>query len=156
MHRVRGCGAEAARAFQESVDLAATTILEQYIADGDWTPSNWAISSENLDHLEVALVSALEKAGFGTMSFKPERFYRQYMPAQWKGLHVIVVNGFYASASDLFPRREISPDLWRHEPLTVFGGGCGFWKAVYLVERNEFMVPTNQGRHSAVLCNAPK
>jgi hypothetical protein len=135
---------------------AAGIILKRYIADGKWTPNNWAISSENLDLLEVALGSALAKAGVGTTSFKAEGFYRQYMPAQWKGLHVIVVNGFYASASDLFPERGISPDLWKHELLTVFGGGCGYWNAVYVVERNEFMVPRGRGRHSAVLCNAPK
>ncbi len=78
---------------------AATTILKWYVADDAWSTSEWAISSENLDLLEVALSSALAKAGFGTMSFKTWSFYRQYMPAQWKGLHLIVVNGFYESAS---------------------------------------------------------
>jgi len=78
---------------------AATTILKWYVADGNWSTAEWPISSENLDLVEVALASALAKEGFQQMSFKTQVFYRQYMPAQWKGLHLIVVNGFYRSAS---------------------------------------------------------
>jgi hypothetical protein len=136
---------------------AATTILKWYVAGGAWSTSEWAISSENLDQLEVGLASALAKSGFDTTSFKTRSFYRQYMPAQWKGLHLIVVNGFYESASDMFPDKNIDPDLWKHELLVSFGGGCYQWRAVYIVEQNRFMVlQSHGGRRSTVICNGPK
>jgi hypothetical protein len=135
---------------------AATTILERYVADDAWSASEWPMSSENLDLLEVALASTLAKAGFGTMSFKLRDFYRQYMPAQWKGLHLIVVNGFDESASDMFPKKNIDPDLWKHELFVSFGGGCGQLRAVYIVEQNRFMVLRHYSRHATVACNAPK
>jgi hypothetical protein len=137
---------------------AATSILKRHSANGDWRTDEWTISSENLDRLEVALASALAKSDFGLSSFKTRDFYRQYMPARWKDLHVIIVNGFYASQSDLFPNRGIAPDRWKHELVTVFGGGCGFWYTVYVVERNRLMVFQGDGsrRHATVVCNAPK
>jgi hypothetical protein len=99
---------------------------------------------------------ALAKAGFDTMSFKTRSFYRQYMPAQWKGLHLIVVNGFYASASDMFPDKGIDPDKWKHEILTAFGGGCGFWRAIYIVEQDRLMALQPHSHLATVVCNGPK
>jgi hypothetical protein len=99
------------------------------------------------------------KSEFGLSSFKARArdFYRQYIPARWKDLHVIIVNGFYASESDLFSNR-IAPDHWKHELVTVFGGGCGFWYTLYVVEQNRLMVFQDEGsrRHATVVCNAPK
>jgi hypothetical protein len=73
---------------------AESPILERRNARGDWRTDEWAIGSQNLDHLEVALASALANAEFGRTSFKVRHFYRQYMPARYKGLQVIVVNAF--------------------------------------------------------------
>jgi dihydrofolate reductase len=137
---------------------AATTILKWYVPGHAWTTSEWEISSEVLGPLEVALASGLAKAGVGqTSSFKTQDFYRQYMPARWKRLHLIVVNGFYESASDMFPDKGIDPGQWKHELSTVFGGGCGFWRAIYVVEQNRLMVlQSHGGSRSTVICNGPK
>jgi hypothetical protein len=135
---------------------AATTILKWYVPDSNWSTTEWPISWDKLDLLEIALASALAKAGVRQMSFKTQGFYRQYMPAQWKGLHLIVVNGFYASASDLFPDKGIDPDKWKHELLTAFGGGCGFWRAIYIDEENRLMTLRPHSHHATVICNAPK
>jgi len=136
---------------------AATTILKWYVPGHAWTTSEWEISSEVLGPLEVALASGLAKAGVGQASFKTQKFYRQYMPARWKGLRLIVVNGFYESASDMFPDKGIDPDQWKHELSTVFGGGCRFWRAIYIVEQNRLMVLQEYGGfRSTVICNGPK
>jgi hypothetical protein len=137
---------------------AAASILKRRSANHDWSTGEWAISSEDLDHLEGALGPAMAKAGIGLKSFKAHEFYRQYMPARWKDLHVIIVNGFYKSASDLFPDRGIAPDQWKHELVTTFGGGCGYWYAVYIVEQNRLMALKNGhgSRDATLICNAPK
>jgi hypothetical protein len=137
---------------------AAAPILERRRAGNDWTTSEWSISTEDLDHLEGALAVEMEKAGNGISSFKTHEFYRQYMPARWKGLNVIIVNGFDKSVSDLFPDRGIAPDQWKHELVTTFGGGCAYWYAVYVVEQNRLMVLKNSdgSRHATLICNAPK
>jgi hypothetical protein len=136
---------------------AASTILQWYVPGHAWTTSEWEIRSEALGPLEVALASGLAKAGVGRTSFKTRNFYRQYMPARWKGLHLIVVNGFYESVSDMFPDKGIDPEQWKHELSTVFGGGCGFWRAIYIVEQNKLMVLQSLGGpRSTVICNGPK
>jgi|HubBroStandDraft_4_1064222.scaffolds.fasta_scaffold604721_2 hypothetical protein len=136
---------------------AATTILKSYVADGNWDTAEWPISSEDLDLLEVALAPALSKEVLPRTSLTVHDFYRQYMPARWKGLRVIVVNGFYASNSDLYPNdRRIDPDEWKHELLTIFGGGCGFWSAIYIVEQNRLMSSQSDSDHAMVVCNARK
>ena len=134
---------------------AATTVFEYVAVDG-WSTNERAISSEDLDLVEVALASALAKRGFAKRSLNTRVFYRQYIPAQWKGLHLIVVNGFYKSASDMFPDQGVDPDLWKHKLLWVFGGGCGFWQAIYIVEQNRLMVLDGRGYHATLLCNGPK
>src|SRR5437899_2508750 len=91
---------------------AATSFLKRHGAGGDWRAAGWAISPEDLDRLEVALASALPKSGIRLPSFKARDFYRQYIPARWKNLHVIIVNGFFASESELFPNQGIAPDRW--------------------------------------------
>ena len=102
--------------------------------------------------MERALTVAIEKLGSGLASFELGAFYRQYIPAQWKGLHIIIVNAFDKSASDLFPNRGISPNQWKHELVTTFGGGCAYWNAVYVVEQNHLMVlKNNNGRRDAAL-----
>jgi hypothetical protein len=101
---------------------AATTILKWYVPDRAWITSEWGVSSEALDPLEVALAAGLAKAGVSQTSFKIRDFYRQHMPARWKKLHLIVVNGFYESASDMFSDKGIDPEQWKHELLTAFGG----------------------------------
>ena len=54
------------------------------------------------------------------------------MPAKWKGLHLIVVNGSYASNSELHPNdKRIDLDDWKHKFMLIFGDGCGFWNAAY-------------------------
>jgi len=137
---------------------AAAPLLERHDADGDWRASEWTISPKDLDRLEAVLAPALRTSDVGRSSFDTHAFYRQYMPVRWKTFHVIVVNGFNASASDLFPDRGISPDQWKHELMTVFGGGCGYWYTVYVVEQNRLMALPREGarRKSAVVCNAPK
>jgi hypothetical protein len=115
----------------------------------------------DLDGLEVTLASALRKShvGRGRSSFKTPigDFYRQYVPVRWNGLHVILVNGFYASRSDLFPNRGIATDLWKRELVTVFGGGCGFWYTLYIVEQQRLATfPDDRYRHQTVVCNAAK
>lgn len=137
---------------------AAAPILERRRAGTNWTTSEWSISTEDLDHLEEALALEMEKSGNGLKSFKPRDFYRQYMPARWKGLRVIIVNGFDKSASDLFPDRGISPDQWKRELVTTFGGGCAYWYAVYVVDQNRLMVLNNsdRSRRATLICNGPK
>ena len=136
---------------------AATTILERYVTGDNWSTTEWPIKAENLDRLEVVLAPALAKAGLRRMSLETEVFYRQYMPARWKGLRLIVVNGFYKSASELFPDKGADPDQWKHELLTAFGGGCWFWRAVYVVEQNRLMVlQSHGGIRSTLICNGPK
>jgi hypothetical protein len=137
---------------------AAATILKRRRADTEWDASEWSISNEDLDHLESALAVEMGKEGGGLRSFKPHEFYRQYMPARWKGLRVIVVNGFDKSASDLFPDRGFSPDQWKRELMTAFGGGCAYWYAVYVVDQNRLMILKNSdgSRHATLICNGPK
>lgn len=139
---------------------AAASILKRHSANGDWRTDEWAISSENLDRLEVVLAAALGKSDLGLPSLeaRARNFYRQYMPARWKDLHVIIVNGFYESDSDLFPNRGIALDRWKHELVTAFGGGCWFWYTVYVVEQDRLMVFQAEGSplHATVACNGPK
>ena len=137
---------------------AAASILERRRAGDDWITSEWLISAENVDHLEEALIVEMGKTGSGLRSFKPHEFYRQYMPARWKGFKAIVVNGFDKSASDLFPGRGIPTDQWRRELVTTFGGGCAYWYAVYIVEQNRFMELNNSdgSRRATLICNGPK
>ena len=136
---------------------AASAILKTYIPDGDWDTAEWPITSENLDLLEVALAPALAQKVLPRTSLKAQDFYRQYMPAEWKGLHLIVVNGFYASNSELHPNdKRIEPDDWKHEFMLIFGDGCGFWNAVYIVEQNRLMSSQSDSDHGNVVCNARK
>ncbi len=134
----------------------APTILKRYVAVDNWSMDDWPIGSENLDPVEVALASALAKEALPRTSWKAQDFYRQYMPARWKGFHLIVVNGFYASSSELYPNdKRIDPNDWKHELMLIFGGGCGFWSAIYIVEQNRLM-SLQPDSDTTVVCNAPK
>jgi hypothetical protein len=90
------------------------------------------------------------------MTQKTYGYYRQYMPARWQGLHLIVVNGFYQSASEMFPGKGLLADKWKHELLSAFGGGCLFWRAAFVVEKNGFLTMNAPGHQATLLCNAPK
>jgi hypothetical protein len=57
---------------------------------------------------------------------------------------------------DMFPDQGIDPYLLKHKLLWAFGGGCGFWQAIYIVEQNRLMVLKGRGYHATVLCNGPK
>ena len=70
--------------------------------------------------------------------------------------YLIVVNGCDKSASDMFPDQGIDPDLWKHKLLWAFGGDCGSWQAIYIVEQNRLMVLKGRGYHATVLCSGPK
>jgi hypothetical protein len=137
---------------------AATTILKWYVPDGNWTTEDWPVSSGELDHLEVTLAAALARANVGSGRPKPPSLYRQYMPARWKGLRLIVVNGFDETMFDMEKSLDKNVDLtrWKRELVVSFGGGCLQWRTVYIVEQNRFMVLNNLGHHATVLCNAPK
>jgi hypothetical protein len=80
------------------------------------------------------------------------------MPARWKGLRLIVVNGFDETMFDMEKLLEKNVDLtlWRRELVVSFGGACLQRRAVYIVEQNRLMVLNNLGHHATVLCNAPK
>jgi hypothetical protein len=135
----------------------APIILKRYVAIDNWSMDDWPITSENLDLLEVALAPALAQEVLPRTSLKAQDFYRQYMPAEWKGLHLIVVNGFYASNAELHPNdKRIDPDDWKHEFMLIFGDGCGFWNAVYIVEENRLMSLQPDSDHATVVCNARK
>jgi hypothetical protein len=58
----------------------------------------------------------------------------------------------------MFPDRGIPRDLWKHELLKVFGGGCGYWYTLYVVEQNRLMAfPDDESHHkNAIVCNAPR
>jgi hypothetical protein len=134
---------------------AATTILKWYVADGNGIAEEWSVTSGDLDHLEVALAAALAKANFG----RPlQTLYRQYMPARWKDLRLIVVNGFDDNMLDFEKRLDANADLtqWKRKLIVSFGGGCLQWRAIYIVEQNRLMVMNVLGHHATVLCNAPK
>jgi len=136
---------------------AATTILKWYVADGNWTTEEWPVTSSELDGLELVLSTALAKADiFGAR--KPPSLYRQYMPARWKGLRLIVVNGFDETMFDMEKLLDQNADLtqWKRELVVSFGGGCLQWRGVYIVEQNRFMVLNNLGHHATIICNAPK
>src|SRR5271155_2785427 len=134
----------------------APTILKRYVAVDNWSMDDWPISSEDMDLLEVALAPALAKEVLPRTALNVQDFYRQYMPARWKGLHLIVVNGFYASNSELYPNdKRIDPDDWKHELMLIFGGGCGFWSAIYIVEQNRLM-SLQPDSDATVVCNARK
>jgi hypothetical protein len=135
----------------------APTILKRYVAIDNWSMDDWPITSENLDLLEVALAPALAQEVLPRTSLKAQDFYRQYMPAEWKGLHLIVVNGFYASNSALYPNdKRIDPNDWKHEFMLIYGDGCGFWNAVYIVEQNRLVSLEPDSGHGTVVCNARK
>ena len=134
---------------------AATTILKWYVAAGNGIAEEWPVSSGDLDHLEAALATALAKAKFG----RPlQSLYRQYMPARWKDLRLIVVNGFDDTMLDFEKQLDKNVDLtqWKRKLVLSFGGGCLQWRAIYIVEQNRFMVLNNLGHHATVICNAPK
>jgi len=42
--------------------------------------------------------------------------------------------------------------------LGLFGGGCGYWYTLYVVEQNRLMAfPDDESHHkNAIVCNAPK
>lgn len=136
----------------------AASILKRLHADNGWSTDEWSISSNNLNDLETALAGAMGKVSAGLTAFKAHDFYRQYMPARWKEHRVIVVNGFYKTASDLFPDRGIATDQWKHELVTAFGGGCAYWYAVYIVDQNRLKaLKTGDGsRRTTLVCNGPK
>ena len=134
---------------------AATTILKRKRAGNEWKTEEWAITPEQQGHLEVELGAELEKVLKGRGSkLKVGDYYRQYMPAQWKDFHVIIVNAFDLLPSDAFPDRGIAHDQWRRELVSWFGGGCGAWYAVYVVEQDRLLRLEKDGR--VILCNAPK
>jgi hypothetical protein len=134
----------------------APEFLKRYVVVDNWSMDDWPISSENLDLLEFALAPALAKEVLPRTSLKPQDFYRQYMPARWRGLRLIVVNGFYASNSELYPKdKRIDPDDWKHEGMLIFSGGCGFWSAIYIVEQNRLM-SLQPDSDATVVCNARK
>jgi hypothetical protein len=135
----------------------APHVVRRYVTIDNWSMDDWPISSENLDLLEVALAPALAKEVLPRTSLKAQDFYRQYMPVRWKGLHLIVVNGFYASNSELYPNdKRIDPDDWKHELMVIFGGGCGYWSAIYIVEQNRLMSSQPDSDDATVVCNARK
>ena len=134
----------------------AKTILQWYAPDRRWVTSDWSVTTADLDRLERSLTKALAKTKVGNASRKTWSFYRQYMPARWKGLRLIVVNGFYETGAEAFPGNGIDPDEWKRKLMVSFGGGCMAWRAVYVVERDSFMTPRNQGVHANVICNGPK
>jgi hypothetical protein len=155
--------ADAAPQFDETKRIllpskAATTILKWYVPDGNWTTEDWPVSSEELNHLELTLARALAKANFGSGLPKPPSFYRQYMPARWKGLRLIVVNGFDETMFEMEKSLDKNADLtqWKRELVVSFGGGCIQWRAVYIVEEDRFMDLRGHRRGAPVLCNAPK
>jgi hypothetical protein len=137
---------------------ASTTILKWYVADGNWITENWPISSGQLGRLELTLATSLIKVKFGSGPPKLARLYRQYMPARWKDLHLIVVNGFDETMFDMEKLLDKNVDLtqWKRELFVSFGGGCLQWRAIYIVEQNRFMLLNNLGRRATVICNAPK
>jgi hypothetical protein len=134
----------------------AKTILQWYAPDRPWVTSDWNVTTAELDGLEVSLTKALDKAKVGNRSIRTWSFYRQYMPARWKGLRLVVVNGFYETAADAFPDKGIDPDQWKKKLMVAFGGGCMAWRAVYIVERDSFMTLHSDGLRARVLCNGPK
>jgi hypothetical protein len=155
--------AESERPFDEAKRVvlpgeAAAPILARRRAGNEWNTDQWSITLENLDQLEAVLILEMEKVGSGLGSFTPHESYRQYMPGRWKGLRVIFINGFDKPVSDLFPNRGISPDQWKHELVTTFGGGCAYWYAVYLVDQNRLMIlkKSDGTRHATLICNGPK
>ena len=158
LHSVAGAGPQ----FDETKRVvlpseAGIRILKWYVADGNWTTEDWLVSSGELDHLEVTLATALAKK-FGSGPPKLASIYRQYMPARWNGLRLIVVNGFDETMFDMEKLLDKSADLtqWKRELLVSSGGGCLQWRAVYMVEQNRFMVLNDLGHHATILCNAPK
>jgi hypothetical protein len=137
---------------------AATTILKWYVPDGNWTTEDWPVSSEELNQLELTLARALARAHVGSGLPKPPSFYRQYMPARWKGLRLIVVNGFDETMFEMEKSLDKNADLtqWKRELVVSFGGGCIQWRAVYIVEEDRFMDLRGHRRGAPVVCNAPK
>jgi hypothetical protein len=134
----------------------AKTILQWYAPDRRWIASDWTVTIADLDRLEDSLRKALAKAKVGNASMKTWSFYRQYMPARWKGFRLIVVNGFYETGADAFPGAGIDPDEWKRKLMVAFGGGCLAWRAVYVVERDSFLTLRSNGLRASVLCNGPK
>ena len=137
---------------------AATTILKWYVADSNWIAEDWPVNSGELDHLEFSLATALAKANFGNGPPELPGLYRQYMPARWKGLRLIVVNGFDEIMFDMEKSLDKNVDLtrWKRELVVSFGGGCLQWRAVYIVEQNRFMGLQHHIHGAPVVCNAPK
>jgi len=134
----------------------AKTILQWYAPDRQWVTSDWTVTAADLDRLENSLATALAKARVGNASMKTWSFYRQYMPARWKGFRLVVVNGFYETGADVFPGRGLDPDEWKKKLMVTFGGGCFAWRAVYVVEWDSFMTLRSQSHRASVLCNGPK
>ena len=134
----------------------AKTILQRYAPDPLWVAQDWPVTAGDLDRLEIPLRKALVDAKVGNASMKTGSFYRQYMPARWKGVRLIVVNGFYETNAEMFPDQGIDPDEWKRKLMVAFGGGCRFWRAVYIVEEDRFMTLENYSHRASVLCNGPK
>jgi hypothetical protein len=134
----------------------AKTILQWHAPDQQWVATDWPVTAVDLDRLEIPLRKALVDAKVGDASMKTWNFYRQYMPARWNGFRLIVVNAFYETGADMFPDKGIDPDEWKRKLVVAFGGGCMFWRAVYIVEQDRFMTLKNYGHPASVLCNGPK
>jgi hypothetical protein len=117
----------------------------------------WEITKNDLTRVDSALATALKKEHIGQGLPTLPHYYRQYLPGRLQQSRIIFVNGFAQTQSDMFPDRATPADQWKHELMTAYGGGCGFWHGIYSVEQDRFLVLDRTGGHDRVImCNAPK
>lgn len=115
----------------------------------------WEITPAILSSVDAALSLALKKDRIGQGLPSLPNYYRQYLPGRLRQSRVIFVNGFDQTDSDMFPDRGIPADRWRHQLMIAYGGGCGFWYGVYLVDEDRFLELGPKGDR-LIICNGPK
>lgn len=133
----------------------AEGIFKQHRSNVVLQVDDWQITPDDLSHVDAALTSALKRESVGSGSATPPNYYRQYVPGRFHQSRVIYVNGFEQTESEMFPDRGIPADRWKHTLVIAYGGGCGFWYGIYLIDEGRLLL-LDHTRNRRIICNAPK
>jgi hypothetical protein len=136
---------------------AAQGVFEQHRANLNLQVDQWEITADDLSRVDAALVAALRKERIGQGLPTLPHYYRQYLPGRLRQSRIVFVNGFDQTESEMFPDRAIPVDQWKYEMMVAYGGGCGFWYGVYLIDEGRFLILDRTSNHARmILCNGPK
>jgi hypothetical protein len=135
----------------------ADGFFKQHRANVILQVDEWQITPDELSLVDGALATALKEERIGQGLPALPHYYRQYLPGRLRQSRIVFVNGFVQTESEMFPDREIPADRWRHQLVVAYGGGCGFWYGVYIVDESRFLVLDHKNANGRrIICNGPK